>query len=140
MSVELYNQHAAISDLQQTEEELVDQHKLMNEFLAKFLPESRELYSMTNYVDYDQDGKWNAIFFFLQVFGTLIVSLGYFFLIYFGRLSHKKNKIQNDARIKDCRQTKIRLKQPNFEKKNNFNFHLSFLIMQQQSPLFAQKC
>jgi kinesin family member 2/24 len=66
MSVELYNQHAAISDLQQTEEELVDQHKLMNEFLAKFLPESRELYSMTNYVDYDQDGKWNAIFFFCK--------------------------------------------------------------------------
>lgn len=55
MSEEQYNQHAAISDLQNTEEVLVDQHKAMNEFLTQFLPESRELYKMTNYVDYDQD-------------------------------------------------------------------------------------
>lgn len=55
MSVELYNQHAAISDLQQTEEEVVDHHQKVNEFLMKFLPESRELYKLTNYVDYDQD-------------------------------------------------------------------------------------
>ncbi|XP_058443597.1 kinesin-like protein Klp10A isoform X2 [Malaya genurostris] len=55
MSVELYNQHAAISDLQQTEEEVVDHHQKVNEFLMKFLPESRELYKQTNYVDYDQD-------------------------------------------------------------------------------------
>lgn len=57
MSVELYNQHAAISDLQQTEEEVVDHHQKVNEFLMKFLPESRELYKLTNYVDYDQDGE-----------------------------------------------------------------------------------
>ncbi|XP_065081909.1 kinesin-like protein Klp10A isoform X2 [Ochlerotatus camptorhynchus] len=55
MSVEMYNQHAAISDLQQTEEEVVDHHQKVNEFLMKFLPESRELYKLTNYVDYDQD-------------------------------------------------------------------------------------
>lgn len=55
MSVELYNQHAAISELQQTEEILVDQHKAMNEFISQFLPESRDLYNLTNYVDYDQD-------------------------------------------------------------------------------------
>lgn len=55
MSVELYNQHAAISDLQQTEEEVVDHHQKVNEFLMKFLPESRELYKQTNFVDYDQD-------------------------------------------------------------------------------------
>lgn len=60
MSVDLYNQHAAISDLQQTEELIVDQHKLMNEFLEKFLPESRELYKMTNNVEYDQDGEWSS--------------------------------------------------------------------------------
>uniref|UniRef100_A0A336LQ14 Kinesin-like protein n=1 Tax=Culicoides sonorensis TaxID=179676 RepID=A0A336LQ14_CULSO len=41
MSVELYQQHAAISELQQCEEELIDQHKLMNEFLQKFIPESQ---------------------------------------------------------------------------------------------------
>lgn len=55
MSDELFNQHAAISDMQQAEEIVVDQHKAMNEFLAQFLPESRELYNLTNYVDYDQD-------------------------------------------------------------------------------------
>lgn len=58
MSVELYNQHAAISDLQQTEEEVVDHHQKVNEFLMKFLPESRELYKQTNFVDYDQDGEY----------------------------------------------------------------------------------
>lgn len=57
MSVELFNQHEAITELQQTEELLIDQHKAMNEFLAQFLPESRELYRVTNCVDYDQDGK-----------------------------------------------------------------------------------
>lgn len=55
MSDELYNQHAAISDLQQAEEVVVDQHKAINEFLMRFLPESRDLYNLTNYVDYDQD-------------------------------------------------------------------------------------
>ncbi|XP_037919407.1 kinesin-like protein Klp10A isoform X4 [Hermetia illucens] len=55
MSDELFNQHAAISDLQQTEEIIVDQHKAINEFLSRFLPESRDLYNVTNYVDYDQD-------------------------------------------------------------------------------------
>ncbi|XP_063704640.1 kinesin-like protein Klp10A isoform X5 [Culicoides brevitarsis] len=55
MSVELFQQHAAISELQQCEEELIDQHKLMNEFLQKFIPESQSLYDQTNFVDYDQD-------------------------------------------------------------------------------------
>lgn len=58
MSVELYQQHAAISELQQCEEELIDQHKLMNEFLQKFIPESQSLYDQTNFVDYDQDCKY----------------------------------------------------------------------------------
>uniref|UniRef100_U5ELQ3 Kinesin-like protein n=1 Tax=Corethrella appendiculata TaxID=1370023 RepID=U5ELQ3_9DIPT len=55
MSVELYNQHAAISDLQQAEEEVVDHHQRVLEFLSKLVPELRELYMQTNYVDYDQD-------------------------------------------------------------------------------------
>lgn len=57
MSDDLLNQHAAISDLQQAEEIVVDQHKAINEFLAQFVPESRELYNMTNSVEYDQDGE-----------------------------------------------------------------------------------
>lgn len=60
MSDDLLNQHAAISDLQQAEEILVDQHKAINEFLAQLLPESRELYNMTNSVEYDQDGKYRC--------------------------------------------------------------------------------
>lgn len=55
MSVELYNQHAAISDLQQAEEICVEQHKQFNDFLSQFLPESHKLFSLANYVDYDQD-------------------------------------------------------------------------------------
>lgn len=58
MSDDLLNQHAAISEIQQAEEIVVDQHKAINEFLAQFVPESLELYKMTNSVDYDQDGKF----------------------------------------------------------------------------------
>ncbi|KAL5278334.1 KIF2A family protein [Megaselia abdita] len=55
MSDELLDQHAAISELQQAEELVVDQHKAINEFIQEFLPESLKLYNQTNYVDYDQD-------------------------------------------------------------------------------------
>lgn len=55
MSDEMLVQHAAISDLQQTEEMVVDQHRAFNEYLTQFLPESMRLYNSTNYVDYDQD-------------------------------------------------------------------------------------
>lgn len=55
MSMELYNQHRAITDLQTKEEEVLDQHQRMNDFLERFLPDSKELYNLTNLVDYDQD-------------------------------------------------------------------------------------
>lgn len=55
MSVELMNQHAAISELQQVEDELIDQLKLMAEFSGKFMPELMDLCRMTNSPDYDQD-------------------------------------------------------------------------------------
>ncbi|XP_058127849.1 kinesin-like protein Klp10A [Anopheles ziemanni] len=45
----------AISDLQQKEEEVLDNHQRVNEFLEKFVPESKDLYNMTLTVDYDQD-------------------------------------------------------------------------------------
>ena len=61
MSDDLLNQHAAISEIQQTEEIVVDQHKAINEFLAQFLTESRELYSMTNSIEYDQDGEFDNL-------------------------------------------------------------------------------
>lgn len=71
MSVELYNQHAAISDLQQTEEEVADHHQKVNEFLMKFLPESRELYKLMNYVDYDQDGKFVLLMAYLHKYDNV---------------------------------------------------------------------
>lgn len=68
MSDDLLNQHAAISDLQQAEEIVVDQHKAINEFLAQFLPESRDLYNMTNSVEYDQDGNLHNLLLRTAVF------------------------------------------------------------------------
>ncbi|XP_037025937.1 kinesin-like protein Klp10A isoform X5 [Bradysia coprophila] len=71
MSDEMFNQHAAISDLQQAEELAVDQHKLVIEFLTEFLPETRKLYAMTNYVEYDQDAYCkNGIMLFNQLIST----------------------------------------------------------------------
>jgi kinesin family member 2/24 len=61
MSVELYNQHAAISELQQVEDEMIDQLKLMAEFGSKFFPELMDLCRMTNDPDYDQDGKLHLV-------------------------------------------------------------------------------
>lgn len=58
MSDDLLNQHSAISDLQQAEENAVEQHKDIMEFLSRIMSESRELYKMTNSVEYDQDGKY----------------------------------------------------------------------------------
>ncbi|KAH8411322.1 hypothetical protein KR215_002150 [Drosophila sulfurigaster] len=55
MSDELIVQHQAIDDLQQTEEMVVDYHRNVNATLENFLAESKELYDLTNYVDYDQD-------------------------------------------------------------------------------------
>uniref|UniRef100_A0A182QR60 Kinesin-like protein n=1 Tax=Anopheles farauti TaxID=69004 RepID=A0A182QR60_9DIPT len=55
MSMELYNQHTAISALQQKEEEVLDNHLRTNEQLEKIFAESKELYNISNLVDYDQD-------------------------------------------------------------------------------------
>lgn len=72
MSDDLLNQHAAISEIQQAEEIVVDQHKAINEFLSQLLPESIELYNMTNNVDYDQDGKHSADYLFQFRFKTIL--------------------------------------------------------------------
>lgn len=55
MSDELIVQHQAIDDLQQTEEMVVDYHRSVNATLESFLAESKALYDLTNYVDYDQE-------------------------------------------------------------------------------------
>lgn len=76
MSDDLLNQHAAISEIQQAEEIVVDQHKAINEFLAQLLPESIELYNMTNSVDYDQDGN---LFGFLPLISSFVRILSFMF-------------------------------------------------------------
>ncbi|KAH8420528.1 hypothetical protein KR009_011122 [Drosophila setifemur] len=55
MSDELIVQHQAIDDLQQTEEMVVEYHRTVNATLETFIAESKALYNVTNYVDYDQD-------------------------------------------------------------------------------------
>ncbi|XP_055710678.1 kinesin-like protein Klp10A isoform X3 [Phlebotomus papatasi] len=55
MSVEQFNQHAAISDLQHTEELLLDQHRAMIDCLENYYPELVDLFALANNVDYDQD-------------------------------------------------------------------------------------
>ena len=45
--------HAAISDLQQSEEMVVDQHRALIDFMTQFLPESNRLYNLANNVDCD---------------------------------------------------------------------------------------
>ncbi|XP_017002330.2 kinesin-like protein Klp10A isoform X1 [Drosophila takahashii] len=55
MSDELIVQHQAIDDLQQTEEMVVEYHRTVNATIETFLSESKALYNITNYVDYDQD-------------------------------------------------------------------------------------
>lgn len=58
MSVEMFNQHAVISELQQTEELLHEQHKALIEFVSQYTPQIVDLYRMTNNVEYDQDGEY----------------------------------------------------------------------------------
>lgn len=60
MSVEMYNQHTAISEFQQVEDEMIDQLKMMAEFSSKFVPELMDLCRLTNDPDYDQDGKFSS--------------------------------------------------------------------------------
>lgn len=72
MSVELYNQHAAISELQQTEDEIIDRLNLMYDFNIKFTQELSELCKMTNNVEYDQDG---------ESFFLFIISILYLYFI-----------------------------------------------------------
>lgn len=80
MSVEMYEQQQAISELQQCEEELIDQHKLMIEFLQKFIPEAKSLYDTTNCVEYDQDGES-----FTRNFAST-ENVHQFFYIFFNRI------------------------------------------------------
>ncbi|XP_035777662.1 kinesin-like protein Klp10A isoform X2 [Anopheles albimanus] len=54
MSVEVFNHHAAITELQQKEEEVVDNHQRVHEFLERCIQESRELFNIAQTVYCDQ--------------------------------------------------------------------------------------
>lgn len=63
-SEELFKFHQAISDLQAFEEDLLDNHKAVNEFLKDALSNSNSLYTMANNVQYDQEmycQKWEEL-------------------------------------------------------------------------------
>lgn len=55
ISEELINFHQAISELQICEEEMLDKHKTVNEFLKTALESSSILYTTANNVEYDQE-------------------------------------------------------------------------------------
>lgn len=61
MPDDLLNFHQAVSDLQAFEEDMIDNHKTVNEFLTVALHHASQLYSTANNVEYDQDGKYFSI-------------------------------------------------------------------------------
>lgn len=57
MSAEMYNFHEAIDELQRAEEEVLDNHKAISDYLQHSLTRVNQLLAITRDVDYDQDGK-----------------------------------------------------------------------------------
>lgn len=57
MSAEMYNFHEAIDELQRSEEEVLDNHKAISDYLQHSLLRCNQLLSITRDVDYDQDGE-----------------------------------------------------------------------------------
>lgn len=58
MSADLLTFHEAISELQQAEEEVLDNHKALLDYMNHGQTRSIQLLNMTRDVDYDQDGKF----------------------------------------------------------------------------------
>lgn len=58
MPDDMLNFHKMMSDLQASEEAMVENHKLINEFFDQMLVKSKQLYNRANTVDYDQDGTF----------------------------------------------------------------------------------
>lgn len=58
MSADMLSFHEAVAGVQRAEEELLDDHRALNERLLEFHALSADLYAVANRdVDYDQDGK-----------------------------------------------------------------------------------
>ncbi|CAH2267482.1 jg12905 [Pararge aegeria aegeria] len=56
MSAEMYTFHEAIDELQRAEEEVLDNHKAITDYLQHALQRCSALLTLTRDVDYDQDG------------------------------------------------------------------------------------
>lgn len=61
MSAEMYTFHEAIDELQRAEEEVLDNHKAVLDYLQHALQRCNQLLSITRDVDYDQDGECPAL-------------------------------------------------------------------------------
>lgn len=57
MSGEMLTFHEAISKLQEAEDDMVEFHKVMYDSNATWMQQDRMLLSMTNQVEYDQEGN-----------------------------------------------------------------------------------
>ncbi|XP_045523979.1 kinesin-like protein Klp10A isoform X4 [Pieris brassicae] len=58
MSAEMYNFHEAIDELQRAEEEVLDNHKAISDYMQHTLQRCNQLLGITRDVDYDQDGTY----------------------------------------------------------------------------------
>lgn len=58
MSAEMYTFHEVIDELQRAEEEVLDNHKAVSDYLQLAVDRSKQLLSITRDVDYDQDGQF----------------------------------------------------------------------------------
>ncbi|XP_026320345.1 kinesin-like protein Klp10A isoform X2 [Hyposmocoma kahamanoa] len=64
MSAEMYTFHEAIDELQRAEEEVLDNHKAISDYLQHALQRCNQLLAMTRDVDYDQDAyatQWEEL-------------------------------------------------------------------------------
>ncbi|XP_044741565.1 kinesin-like protein Klp10A [Chrysoperla carnea] len=64
MSADMYIFHEAISQLQMAEDEVLDNHKAMIEYLEETQVQAAEIYELTKDVDYDQDAysqQWESL-------------------------------------------------------------------------------
>lgn len=58
MSADMYTFHEAVSALQMAEEEVLDNHKAVVDYMSHVQVRSMQLLNMTRDVDYDQDGLY----------------------------------------------------------------------------------
>lgn len=76
MSAEMYNFHEAIDELQRAEEEVLDNHKAISDYLQHSLTRVNQLLAITRDVDYDQDGKRFFLdFMYIYVWGFTPVEI-----------------------------------------------------------------